>query len=132
VAGFNRPLTLLDRIAIHIHVQPVDVEMWTSSAHRLTSVEMHDGVQRAREIQARCFTGMNGIDCNARLPEAMFSQHCRMDAAAETMFVTAQKKSLVSARGRGHLVRVARTIADIDGADCISGPHVLEAVGYRE
>ena len=92
---------LLDRIAIHVNVQPVDVEMWSSSSRRMTSVEMRDMVQRAREIQARRFAGMNGTDCNARLPEAMFSKHCRMESAAEAIFLRAQKQLLVSARARG-------------------------------
>ena len=123
---------LLDRIAIHVNVQPVDVEVWGSSSRRMTSVEMRNMVQRARETQARRFTGMNDIDCNARLPEAMFSKHCAMDAAAKSLFLRAQKSLLVSARARGHIIRVARSIADIDGCERIDVRHVSEAVGYRE
>jgi magnesium chelatase family protein len=122
---------LLDRIAIHVHVQPVDVEMWSSSTHRMTSGEMRDAVQRAKEMQARRFVGMNGVDCNARLPEAMFSQHCKMEPAAEALFVRAQKSLLVSARARGHIVRTARSIADLEQTERIADRHIAEAVGYR-
>jgi len=122
---------LLDRIAIHIHVQPVDVEMWTSSAHRLTSAEMCHAVARSKEIQAQRFAKIDGVDCNARLPEAMFSEHCKMAAAAETLFIRAQKRLLVSARARGHIVRIARTIADVEGSEEIQENHLAEALQYR-
>lgn len=122
---------LLDRIAIHVAVQPVDVEMWGSSSSKMTSAEMREMVIRAREIQARRFAGSNGIDSNARLPEGMFSIFCEMERAAEALFVRAQKSLLVSARARGHIVRVARTIADLDATERIAERHVAEAVGYR-
>ena len=122
---------LLDRIAIHIQVQPVDVEMWNSSSRRMTSVELRDMVQRAREAQTRRFAGINGIDCHARLPEAMFSQHCRMAPAAEALFSGAQKASLVSARTRAHIIRIARTIADLSGSEALGDRHVGEALQYR-
>jgi magnesium chelatase family protein len=98
----------------------------------MSSVEMRDAVVRAREIQARRFAEVDGIDCNARLPEGMFSTFCTMEPSAETLFVRAQKSLLVSARARGHIVRVARTIADLDGCERIAERHVAEAVGYRE
>jgi magnesium chelatase family protein len=122
---------LLDRIAIHVHVQPVDVEMWGSSSGRMTSVEMRDMIQWAREMQAQRFAGMNGIDCNARLPEAMFLKHCKMESAAEALFVRAQRQLLVSARARAHIIRVARTIADLDGIERLGERHVAEAIHYR-
>ena len=77
------------------------------------------------------FAETNGIDCNARLTEGMFATLCQMEPAAEALFVRAQKTLLVSARARGYIVRVARTIADIEGTERIAGRHVAEAVGYR-
>jgi magnesium chelatase family protein len=123
---------LLDRIAIHITVQPVDVDMWKTSSKKMTSTELREMVIRARKIQARRFTGLDGLDCNARLPEGMFSTLCEMEPAAEALFVRAQKALLVSARARGHIVRVARTIADLEASERIAERHVGEAVGYRE
>lgn len=61
----------------------------------------------------------------------MFSRHCEMEPAAEVLFVAAQKKSLVSARGRGHIVRVARTIADLDESEGLHKQHLAEALLYR-
>ena len=124
---------LLDRIAIHVNVRPVDVEAWKSpSTSSTTSAAVLDMVVRSREIQAQRYSGMNGIDCNARVPEGMFATHCAMEPRAEALFVQAQKSLLVSARARGHIVRVARTIADLDRSGRIAERHVLEAVGYRE
>ena len=122
---------LLDRIAIHVTVQPVDVEMWKSAATGMNSTTIRDTVTRAREIQAWRFDDVDGVDCNARLPDGLFSTFCAMEPSAEALFVKAQKSLLVSARARGHIVRVARTIADLDGSDKIEERHVMEAVGYR-
>jgi magnesium chelatase family protein len=88
-------------------------------------------VVAARAIQAKRFAETNGVDCNARIPEGMFATHCAMEPAAEALFLRAQKSLLVSARARGHIVRVARTIADLEGSDRIAERHIAEAVGYR-
>jgi magnesium chelatase family protein len=124
---------LLDRIAVHVSVRPVDVEAWNAAGRggRLTSDEMREMVARARAVQERRFAVMSGVDCNARIPEGMFSTLCEMDHGAEKVFLQAQKSRLVSARARGHIVRVARTIADLDGSERIAERHVLESVGYR-
>lgn len=123
---------LLDRIAIHVAVRPVDIDAWKSpSGSTMTSAAMREMVVRAREIQARRFTDTNGVDCNARITEGMFASLCAMEPSAEALFVRAQKSLLVSARARGHLVRVARTIADLERSERIAERHVAEVVGYR-
>ena len=131
VAKISGPL--LDRIAIHVSVRPVDVEAWIGrdATSRLTSAAMREMVVRAREIQTPRFADTNGVDCNARITEGMFATLCAMEPAAEALFVRAQKSLLVSARARGHIVRVARTIADLEGSERIAERHVAEAVGYR-
>ena len=124
---------LLDRIAIHVTVRPVDVEAWSvqDAGTRMTSAAMRDAAASARELQSHRFAGVRGVDCNARIPEGLFATYCAMDASAEALFVRAQKSLLVSARARGHIVRVARTIADLEGSDRIAERHIAEAVGYR-
>ena len=97
----------------------------------MTSADMRAMVMQAREIQTRRFADTNGVDCNARITEGMFASHCAMESSAEALFVRAQKSLLVSARARGHIVRVARTIADLDGIERIAERHIAEAVGYR-
>jgi magnesium chelatase family protein len=122
----------LDRIAIHVAVQPVDLEMWSSSSPRMSSVEMRNKVACARDIQAHRYKSLDGIDCNARLPDGLFSRFCVVVSSAETLFLKAQESLLVSARARGHILRVARTIADLGGSDGIAERYmyIMEAVGY--
>jgi len=67
---------------------------------------------------------------NARLPEKLVKKHCRLDDAGNDLLIRAQKQLRVSARGRGHLLRVSRTIADLEGSDSIRAAHVAEAVQY--
>jgi len=123
---------LLDRIAIHVSVRPVDIDAWKSHrASSMTGAAMREMVVRARKIQSRRFAEANGVDCNARITAGMFATYCAMEPAAEALFVRAQKSLLVSARARGHIARVARTIADLEGSERIAERHVAEAVGYR-
>ena len=124
---------LLDRIAIHVALRPVDVEAWSGSdaGSRLSSAAMREVVTRAHEIQTRRFAELDDIDCNARIPEGLFSTLCAMEPRAEALFVKAQKSLLVSARARGHIARVARTIADLDESERIAERHISETVGYR-
>ncbi len=123
---------LLDRIAIHVSVRPVDIDAWQSPHTSAdTSATLRDAVVRARQIQTHRFIDNPGVDVNARIPEGLFATHCPMEPAAESLFIRAQKSLLVSARGRGHIVRVARTIADLEGSEKIAERHIAEAVGYR-
>jgi magnesium chelatase family protein len=111
----------------------VDVEEWTGydRAARMTTGEMRAKIDQARAAQARRFPSGDHVDCNARIPERRFRELCAMEPSAEALFVTALKSLKVSARARGHIIRVARTIADIAGAERIGSDHVTQALGYR-
>lgn len=85
---------------------------------------------QARERQARRFAG-TGISCNARIPSAQLRQLCPMTDAADRMLGMAFEKLALSARAYDRVVKVARTIADLDGCDTIDTRHVAEAVQYR-
>lgn len=124
---------LLDRIAVHITVQPVDVEAWSAvnPGARLSSAVMREKVMRARAVQDDRFAAMKGVDCNARIPDRLFRKLCAMDRTTEAAFISAQRRQLVSARGRAHIVRMARTIADLDASESITTDHLMEALGYR-
>jgi magnesium chelatase family protein len=103
---------------------------------------MRAEVTRAREIQRRRFEGEASSSrvgpqadtawiVNAGIPESRFRVYCPMEAEAEELLYAAQKRLRVSARGRSHIVRVARTIADLEGVPVIGSHHVAEAVQYR-
>jgi len=137
---------LLDRIAIHVFVRPVELSAFSHEAPRETSAEMRSQVAEARERQKRRVLreGLvfsqdapgdravlgGALVLNARLSEKLVKKHCCLDDAGNDLLIRAQKQLRVSARGRGHLLRVARTIADLEGSDSIKAAHVAEAVQY--
>jgi len=141
---------LLDRIAIHVFVRPVELSAFSGDGARETSAEMRGQVAEARERQKRRVLvgeseradgssrdeGRGGLGdgalvfLNARLPEKLVKKYCRLDDAGSDLLIRAQKQLRVSARGRGHLLRVSRTIADLEGSDAIRAAHVAEAVQY--
>jgi magnesium chelatase family protein len=142
---------LLDRIAIHVFVRPVELSAFgVDGSSRETSAEMRSLVAEARERQKRRVLageserangsshdeGRRGLGdgalafLNARLSEKLVKKYCRLDDAGNDLLIRAQKQLRVSARGRGHLLRVSRTIADLEGSDSVKAAHVAEAVQY--
>lgn len=121
---------LLDRISIHVNVTPVDIESFNDESRSDSSEALRHRVARARDIQEQRFTG-GTYASNARIPEGSFATVCAMTPDASALLIRAHKSLRMSARGRAHIIRVARTIADLDGNDTIDSSHVAEAVQYR-
>jgi magnesium chelatase family protein len=121
---------LLDRIAIHARVQPVDPHAFRDGARGETTETLRARVIAARQIQTRRFQD-DGLAVNARIPERHFSEWCRTEREAELLLMQAQRRFRVSARGRAHLIRIARTIADLEGVEVIAPRHLAEAIQYR-
>lgn len=117
---------LLDRISIHVFVRPVEIGAFRDGGRGERSSHLLSEVLAARRRQ-RSRTKI----LNARMSERAVRHHCRLDPASSALLITAQKRLRISARGRGHILRVARTIADLDGAREITQEHVAEAVQYR-
>ena len=122
---------LLDRISIHTAVRPVDVDALRDHRGGEPSVSMRELAIRARDIQNRRFPPGSADVCNAVIPESAFRQFCTMEDDAEELLYSAQKRLRISARGRAHVIRVARTIADLGAADRITVHHIAEAIQYR-
>ena len=122
---------LLDRIDIHIEVPPVDYEELSGKASAgEPSEKIKERVNKARELQRKRFEG-TGISCNARINSALLHKICVMTDEAEDMLKKAFEKLKLSARAYDRVLKVARTIADLDGCDVIEAVHILEAVQYR-
>lgn len=116
---------LLDRIDLHIEVPAVPFKEMRGQGGGVSSAEMRERVLKARQIQqARGFY-------NARIPTRMLRKLCELDEAGERTLETAVRRLGLSARGHDRLLKVARTIADLAGAEAISAKHVAEAVQYR-
>lgn len=121
---------LLDRIDIHIDVEPVDYDKLSSKEPEETSAEIRKRVNRAREIQRKRFEG-TGITCNAKMTPEMTKRCCVLtDDASELLRLSFERLGL-SARAYDKILRIARTIADLDESENIEMSHVAQAVQYR-
>jgi magnesium chelatase family protein len=122
---------LLDRIDIQVEILPVDFEKLSSTTPGESSESIRQRVTRAREIQARRFANEPHIHNNAMMTSRLIRQHCSLTPTTKQLIQTAMERYDMSARAYDRILRVARTIADLDGAEEISGTHISEAIGYR-
>ena len=121
---------LLDRIDIHIEVPPVEYDDLTAKSGEETSAEIRRRVNAARDIQTARFKGTK-TKCNAHIEAAMFEDVCVMDDKANRMLKAAFDKLGMTARAYDRIMKVARTIADLDDSEIIRAPHISEAIQYR-
>jgi magnesium chelatase family protein len=123
---------LLDRIDIHIDVPAVKFRELTGDVLPETdsSAVIRSRVMKARERQLHRFRGER-IFCNAAMTPRMIRGHCKIDSQSERMLESAMMRLGLSARAYDRILKVSRTIADLDGSDKIRSTDVSEAVGYR-
>ena len=121
---------LLDRIDMHIEVTPVAIGDMNSPREEETSAAISERVIRARNIQSARFAGL-GIHSNAMMNSRMLREFCRLDAEARVLLERAMERLNLSARAYDRIIKVARTIADLDGAAEIGASHISEAITYR-
>ncbi len=120
---------LLDRIDIHLDVPAVPYRELRSQSDGTTSAAMREQAQRAREAQAVRFG--NRRMTNARMSHRQVKKFCALDGAGESLLKQAMQDMGLSARAHDKILRVARTIADLEGAASVSATHLAEAVQYR-
>ena len=121
---------LLDRIDIHIEVPPVEYDELTAKGGEELSAAVRERVDRARAIQTERFRGLV-TKCNARIEPAQFDRVCVMDDKADRMLRAAFDRLALTARAYDRIMKVARTIADLDGSEVIRAAHISEAIQYR-
>ena len=121
---------LLDRFDIHCEVSPVEYEQISSKVKAEASAVIRQRVQKAREIQQKRFAGTS-ITCNARIPSSMLKEVCPTSVEADEMFRAVFDKMGLSARTHDRILKVSRTIADMDGSEVIEKAHIAKAVRYR-
>ena len=121
---------LLDRLDLHIEVPPVEFEELSSDADEESSAEIKKRVDRVRKIQTERFRGTS-VTCNARMTPAMQKKFCRMDDSAREAVRNAFDTLGLSARAYDRVLKVSRTVADMDGSEVIKREHVFEAIQYR-
>jgi magnesium chelatase family protein len=119
---------LLDRIDLHIEVPAVPYQELAAKQDGTSSASMREQVLRARAAQAKRFDGHR---LNGRMTSRQLRRHCVLDSESQGLLKTAMENLGLSARAHDRILRVARTIADIEGAAQIEPPHLTEAIGYR-
>ncbi|MBD2714284.1 YifB family Mg chelatase-like AAA ATPase [Microvirga sp. STR05] len=122
---------LLDRIDLHVEVTPVTFDQMTEMRKAESSQEIQLRVDQARQVQARRFTDFPDIHSNAMMPPQMVKDICQINEAGRTLLKTAMERLGLSARAYDRILKVARTIADLGGADAIRIEHLAEAIQYR-
>jgi magnesium chelatase family protein len=121
---------LLDRIDMHIEVPAVPYQELAARQDGTSSTGMREQVLRARQVQARRFGG-EGQRLNSRMNSRQLRRHCVLDDASQGLLQSAMEELGLSARAHDRILRVARTIADLEGSDHLQTGHLTEAIGYR-
>ena len=122
---------LLDRIDIHIEVVPVPFEKLSENRPAETSQTIRNRVVEARKIQEKRFSINIGVHCNAQMSSKMLRKYCEIDSSGQTILKTAMEKLGLSARAYDRILKVSRTIADLEGNEKIQTYHLAEAIQYR-
>ncbi|MCC2546186.1 YifB family Mg chelatase-like AAA ATPase [Hymenobacter sp. BT175] len=122
---------LLDRIDLHVEVTPVTFDQMTETRKSETSHDIQERVRLAREVQAIRFKDFPDIHSNAMMPAQMVKDICQINAPGRVLLKTAMERLGLSARAYDRILKVARTIADLGGADEIRIEHLAEAIQYR-
>ncbi len=122
---------LLDRIDLHVEVTPVDFQALASPYPAETSAVVRRRVIAARKRQAQRFEGHATIHCNAQMSARHARDRCHINEHSQALLKTAMERLGLSARAYDRILRVSRTIADMDGSDDIQSEHVAEAIQFR-
>ena len=122
---------LLDRIDIQCEITPVPFKDISKAQPGEPSASIRERVIKARDIQTARYKDFKGIHCNAQMTERMIHQFAEPDDASINLLRTAMEKFSLSARAYNRILKVARTIADLDGSERVEVQHISEAIGYR-
>lgn len=122
---------LLDRIDIQIEIVPVPFEKISEQQPGESSASIRERVIRARQIQTERFANYPRIHCNAQMTSKLLHQYAQPDSQGLQLLKNAMARLNLSARAYDRILKVARTIADLEGSESIRSQHLAEAIGYR-
>jgi magnesium chelatase family protein len=122
---------LLDRIDIHVEVTPVSFNELAEERISERSTKVRERVVKAREIQQERYKASEGVYCNAQMTSKQLKSLCKIDEAGTQLLKTAMERLGLSARAYDRILKVSRTIADLDNSEKIQTQHLAEAIQYR-
>jgi len=122
---------LLDRIDIHIEVNPVPFEKLTEESQSEPSNVIRERVTKSREIQSNRFKDFDNIHYNAQMGVKQIREFCKLTDESMLLLKTAMERLNLSARAFDRILKVSRTIADLEGVSAITSSHIAEAIQYR-
>ena len=122
---------LLDRIDIQVEIVPVPFNDLVKETPSESSATIRERVIRARQVQEQRFADEPGIHCNAQMTPRLLQKYATPDERGRAMLQSAMERLNLSARAYDRILKVARTIADLDGSNTIQSHHIAEAIGYR-
>ncbi len=122
---------LLDRIDIHCELAAVPFSDLSKMKPGEPSEKIRERVMKARQIQEARFKDIKSVHCNAQMTERMLHQFAEPDVASMDMLRMAMERLKLSARAYSRILKVARTIADLDNSENVQSQHIAEAIGYR-
>ena len=122
---------LLDRIDIQIEIVPVPFDKISDQRRGEASAIIRERVMKARQIQEKRYKGFPGVHCNAQMNSQLLATYAHPDEKGLQLLRTAMDRLNLSARAYDRILKVARTIADLEGCEQILPNHLAEAIGYR-
>ena len=122
---------LMDRIDLHVEVIPVPFRELSAFARPESSSSIRERVIKARKIQEQRFKGSHGIYCNAHIPSKKLLSICQVGEEGQALLKNAMERINLSARAYNRILKVSRTIADLEGSTPILTEHLAEAIQYR-
>lgn len=122
---------LLDRIDIQVEIVPVPFEKLSDNTQTETSAEIRERVIKARKVQEQRFAGIPGVHCNAQMTPRLLAEYATPDEVGSNLLRNAMERLNLSARAYDRILKVARTIADLEGSAQVLSGHIAEAIGYR-
>ena len=120
----------MDRIDLHVQVSPVSFDELTDQPKSEGSEEIRRRVENARQLQLQRFVNSE-VFCNAQMSKREIEEHCAVDESTRSILKQAMERMGLSARAFDRILKVSRTIADMEDSQTILKSHVIEAIQYR-
>lgn len=122
---------LLDRIDLHVEVTPLSISDLSEERQSESSTAIRERVVKARAIQEKRFENIEGVYCNAQMSSKNAKEYCKLNKISQNLLTKAMEKLQLSARAYDRILKVARTIADLEDSLEIDASHIAEAIQFR-